>query len=127
MFSEAVLDHFHRPRNPGAPEGANREGTAGVPGDGPYMRIWLTMEGETIVRAGFETYGCPAAIACGSLLTMLAAGRGRAAALAVTSRDLALVLGGLPEGKEHCADLATEALRDALESGFERGGAAGEK
>ena len=35
-------------------------------------------------------------------------------ALSVTTKDIDLLLGGLPEGKGHCPDLAVQALHDAL-------------
>src|SRR5437868_4119361 len=37
MFSPAVLDHFHNPRNVGPLDGFTHRGVAGSPGDGPHM------------------------------------------------------------------------------------------
>ena len=36
MYSAVVQEHFHHPRRVGPREGATHQGTAGVPGDGPY-------------------------------------------------------------------------------------------
>ena len=41
MYSERALDHVWRPRNVGPLAGATHEGTAGVPGDGPYAVLRL--------------------------------------------------------------------------------------
>src|SRR5205823_1283524 len=75
MFSPKVLDHFYRPRNTGPLAEATHVGTAGVPGEGPYMTLWLVVNGERIERAAYHTYGCPAAVACGSVTAEVLAGR----------------------------------------------------
>jgi nitrogen fixation protein NifU and related proteins len=111
MFSATVLDHFYNPRNVGPLEGATHEGTAGVPGDGPYLRLWFRFEGDTVRAAAYRTYGCPAAVASGSVLAELAPGRTLAQLRQITPADVMRLLGGLPEGKGHCAELVAEALR----------------
>ena len=50
------------------------------------------------------------------MLCDLVRGRTTAQALLVTGEDLRIILGGLPEGKGHFADMAVEALRRALEA-----------
>ncbi len=115
MFSPSVLDHFHNPRNCGPLNGATHVGTAGVPGEGPYLKLWFVVINGTIQRAAYRTYGCPAAVACGSLIAELAAGRTPQRLLALTQEDVIRLLDGLPEGKEHCAALVVEAVRNALD------------
>jgi len=114
MFSETVQRILANPSHLGPLEGTTHEGVAGVPGDGPYMRMWLAIEGETIRRAAFKTFGCPSATACGSMTATLLTGRTVEKARLLTASDLLLILGGLPEGKEFCADLAVAAVKDAL-------------
>ena len=58
--------------------------------------------------------GCPNAIACGNWVARWVAGRTPGEARILEAEDLRRVLGGLPLGKEHCADLAVDALRAAL-------------
>src|SRR6266581_3446441 len=99
MYSEKVLAHFHNPRNAGSLEDATNYGVAGSPGDGPYMELWLKVDGDIVQRAGFATYGCPAAVACGSLVTQLVTGRTLGIARKIEPADLIKLLGGLPEGK----------------------------
>ncbi|MCO5297209.1 MAG: iron-sulfur cluster assembly scaffold protein [Fimbriimonadaceae bacterium] len=115
MFSPAVLDHFYNPRNAGPVEGATHYGQFGIPGDGPYVRLWLAVEGVTIARTGYETYGCPAAVGCASVLAEVLRGKTLEVARLLEPRDLELLLGGLPDGKGECADRAIGALRSALE------------
>ena len=115
MFSAAVLDHSLNPRNVGPMEDATHEGGAGDPGGGPYVLLWFKVAGDKIVAGSYETYGCPAAVACASLTAEILKGRTVAQALSLTPQDLTLLLGGLPEGKEHCPKLAVQAIRSAFE------------
>ncbi len=114
MFNETILNHFLQPFHRGIPAQADAVGQEGVPGEGPYMAIALRIEGEYIVEGHFETYGCPAAIACGSWLMKWIEGKTASDIAAIEADELSAVLGGLPLGKEHCARLAVGALRSAL-------------
>ena len=70
--------------------------------------------GERIEEASYETYGCPAAVACASLTAQIIKGRTISQALALTVDDLVLIVGGLPPGKEYVATLCIEAVQRAL-------------
>ena len=85
-----------------------------MPGDGPYMLLWFEVSEGRIVRAAYKTYGCVAAIASGSITATLLTGLPVERALLLTAEDLLRVMGGLPEGKEHCASLTTKAVHNAL-------------
>jgi nitrogen fixation NifU-like protein len=113
-YSSVVEDHFHRPRNVGPLEGLPA-GTAGTPGEGPYVLIWVECAGGRVARAAYRTYGCPAAVASASMAVEWAMGKGEDEVMRLTPALLTELLGGLPEGKEHCPDLAVRALRAALE------------
>ena len=95
--------------------GATNVGTAGEPGEGAYSRIWLLVERGRIERACYSTHGCPSSMAASAMTARLATGRTIEQAGQITARDVDLILGGLPEGKGHFADMAVEALRRALE------------
>lgn len=114
MYSPLASEHFHQPRRVGPLEGATHTGTAGAPGDGPYVALWLRVEGETIVQAAYRTFGCPAAIASSSVMAELLEGKSLEAAHAMTLDDLNAAIGELPEGKDHCPRLAYRASRAAL-------------
>jgi len=116
-YSPIVMDHFGNPRNVGIPPAFNRKGTAGDPNAGLYMVIYLLVENGTIDQIGYQTYGCAAAIACGSMLTEMAKGRSTCEALSLTPKELIDRLAGLPLGKGRCADLAIAALADAIKQG----------
>lgn len=114
-FSPLALEHIANPRNSGPLQGATHKGVAGSPGGGPYVVLWMIVEGDTIKEASYDTYGCPAAVASASVTAAILKGRTIAQALALTARDLTLILGGLPPGKEDCPALAAEAVRRAFE------------
>ena len=116
MYSPLAVEHISNPRNGGPLAAATHIGVAGEPGEGPFMRISLVIEAGTVWNAAYETYGCAAATACGSLVTTLLIGRTVEQADLIDSVDIIRILGGLPEGKEHCARLAEQATRKALRS-----------
>ncbi|MCW3100703.1 MAG: iscU [Chthonomonadaceae bacterium] len=114
MFSAIATEHIAVPRNVGPLEGATHQGIAGVPGEGPHMILWFEVENGCIRRAAYATYGCPAAVASGSITAALLTGRTVEQALLLTAEDIIRVLQGLPEGKEECAHLAATALQNAF-------------
>jgi nitrogen fixation NifU-like protein len=114
MFNAFVLDHVANPRNVGPLETATHQGVAGIPGEGPYMLLWFEVTEERICRAAYQTFGCPAAMASGSLTAELLTGRTIAQALTLTAADIIRLLHGLPEGKEDCPQLVIAALKNAF-------------
>ena len=111
----AIVDHLvNHPRFGGPLEGATHEGIAGSPGEGPHLQLWLRVADGRIISATYQTYGCFAAIASGEMLCLILKGKTLAEAAALTPTDLTTALQGLPEGKEHCPQLAISALQRAL-------------
>lgn len=89
-------------------------GRSGVRGQGPFMEITLVCAQSRVERADFETYGCPSAIRCGDWVVKWALGR-EVKTLWVLEPEIWLWWwGGLPLGKEFCAEMAVLALRNAL-------------
>jgi NifU-like protein involved in Fe-S cluster formation len=112
MLSAVAADHVQRPRNQGPLETATHYGVSGSPGDGPYVELWLEVEGGTVCKAAYRTHGCPSSVAASSLLCQLATGRELERVKELTGEELLLVLGGLPEGKERFAHMAVESMRN---------------
>jgi nitrogen fixation protein NifU and related proteins len=118
-FSEAVVEHSSNPRNTGGFDDAN--GYARVTGPcGDTMEIWLKVDGDTIVKAGFLSNGCGITIASGSMVTEMVKGKNTNDALIIGQQDVLDALGGLPEEKEHCALLASETLKAAVISSVQK-------
>jgi NifU-like protein involved in Fe-S cluster formation len=78
------------------------------------MRLLLQFDGEKFTEAKFETYGCPTAMRCGDWICKWLVGRTPEQAKVMEAGDLILVIGGVPLGKEFCAELAIGALHDGL-------------
>ena len=114
-YSDALMDHFQSPRNRGELFQANAAATASHGRGAPYVTLYLQISGETVVRAGFESFGCGIAVAAGSVLTEMVGGKSVEACRKITARDVIESLDGVPVGKEFCADLAITALRLALD------------
>jgi nitrogen fixation NifU-like protein len=108
------MDHFTSPRNVGRIEAADSIGYAGTVGQGPYVVVYLRICGATVVSAKYQSHGCGATIASGSMLTELVRDRTIGECQEITSRQLIDALGGVPPDKLHCPELAITALRDAL-------------
>jgi nitrogen fixation NifU-like protein len=114
MYSAQVLDHFQNPRNAG--ELADAEATAEIenPACGDVLRLMLTTSAGRINQARFKAKGCVAAIACGSALTELIAGKTLNVAQNLRREDVITAVGGLPQASTHAAQLALDALSLAL-------------
>lgn len=113
-YSDLLLDHYRNPRNAGDLNPADLVVTVGNPEHGDVMRLSLRIEGGRVREARFKAFGCPAAIAAGSMTTELIRGRGMDEIGRITNRQVAEALGGLPESKIHCSVLAEQALREAV-------------
>lgn len=115
MYNETVMDHFQNPRNTGdmpAPDGV---GSVGNPACGDVMKIFIRVADGRIAEVTYQTFGCAAAIACSSMASELIKGKTVEEAGALTRDDVALALGGLPERKMACSNLAPDAIRAAIE------------
>jgi nitrogen fixation NifU-like protein len=114
-YSELVIEHFQNPRNVGAIEDADGVGKMGSPVCGDLMEIYIKVDNNHIADIKFRTFGCGAAIASGSIASEMIKGKSLAEAEALTDGDVAQALGGLPERKMHCSNLAASTLHKAIE------------
>ncbi len=114
MYNQTVMDHFRNPRNVGVIENADGVGEVGNPLCGDIMTIYLKVEDGRIQDIKFQTFGCGSAIAVSSMLTEIAIGKTIEEARAITNKDVAEALEGLPKNKLHCSNLGADALHLAL-------------
>ena len=128
-YTKKVLEHFMHPHNVGKIEDADASATEGSPACGDMVKLYLRVDeaSKTINDIKFESYGCASNIATGSIITDLAKGRTLDDAKQITWQKANEELGGLPPVKVHCAVLAVDALKTAIENYENRHGLLKEK
>lgn len=114
MYTAKVLDHFEHPRNVGELENATANAQIENPACGDIMTLSLRVNDGRIEEVLYRAKGCVPAIACGSLLTEMVAGKTIAEARKVRRIELVMALGGLPTASLHASHLAIDVLAKAL-------------
>ena len=120
-YSKKVIQHFTKPHNQGKMKNPDGVGVVGNPVCGDIMKIYIKVKKdknkkEFIQDIKFETLGCGAAISTSSIATEMAKGKTIKEVLAITNKQVAEELGGLPLAKLHCSNLAADALHKAIEN-----------
>jgi nitrogen fixation protein NifU and related proteins len=114
MYSETVLDHFHKPRNVGEIAGASVVVESSNPVCGDLMKLWAVVRDGRIKEVKFKAAGCVPSVACGSWLTEAILSKSREVLSALTSDQIEAGLGGLPPASRHTAMLAVDSLKHLL-------------
>lgn len=114
MYNDIVLDHFSDPRNVGTISDADGIGSSGNASDGDKIVIYIKVQDSILVDVKCKVFGCAAAIAAGSMITLLSIGKTLTEALEILNEDVAQALGGLPENKLLCSNVAATALHIAI-------------
>lgn len=109
-----LIRHFENPRNAGKLADATHDVEVENPACGDILRLWARVEKGRIAAIRYQTRGCTAAIAAGSVLTELVAGKTLAEAGKITADSIDEALGGLPNESKHVARLSMDALRSLL-------------
>lgn len=120
MYSEKVLAHYANPRNAGSVEEPSGKAVVRSPVDSDTVLITLRIENDVIQDVKFKCMGCAVAIACSSMATEMVMGKPVEEAYRIKEQDVADALGGIPEYKMRCSNLAPQAIRKAIEDWRER-------
>jgi nitrogen fixation NifU-like protein len=115
LYSQKVRDHYTNPRNAGSVDEPSGRAVVRSPVDSDTVLITLRIENGVIRDAKFKCMGCAVAIACSSMATEMVLGQAVEQASQLKEQDVADALGGIPEYKMRCSNLAPEAIRRAIE------------
>jgi len=117
-YSKTVIEHFQNPKNVGTIDNADAVATEGSPACGDMVKLFLKVNPKTkiIDDIKFQSYGCASNIATGSIITEMVKGKSIEEAKKITWKQAAESLGGLPPVKVHCAVLAVDVLKTAIEN-----------
>ncbi len=115
MYSEQIREHFANPRNVGSLENPSGKAIVRSPVDSDTVLITLRIEDDVIQDVRFKCMGCAVAIVCASIATEMVLGKSVVEAYEITKQSVADSLGGIPEYKMLCSNLAPDAIRMAID------------
>lgn len=116
MYSDLVRDHYKNPRNVGSIPNPSGKALVRSPVDSDTVQITLRIKDGLIEDVKFKCMGCAVAIACSSVATEMVLGRSVEDAYGISKAAVAEALGGIPEFKMLCSNLAPEAIRNAIDN-----------
>ena len=115
IYSKKVIEEYRNPVN----FGIIKKPDAYAEIKGPCndtMRMYLKIHDNKITSACFWTDGCGATIASGNMLTRISIGKNMGEVSRISQKQLINKLNGLPNEHIHCAKLATDTLKKAIEN-----------
>jgi nitrogen fixation protein NifU and related proteins len=115
VYSEQLRAHYASPRNVGNVAEPSGRSLVKSAFDSDTVLITLRIESNIIQEIKFKCMGCAVAIACSSMATEMALSRSVEEAYAITEQAVADALGGIPEYKMRCSNLAPAAIRNAID------------
>jgi nitrogen fixation NifU-like protein len=98
LYQQVILDHCKKPRNFHELPAANRSAQGLNPLCGDQLKLFLTMDGDTIKDASFVGSGCCISKASASLLTENVKGKSRAEVQAMFDLVHEMVMTGNVKG-----------------------------
>lgn len=121
-YSPTVREHFFFPKNVLFDEAnykADGFGTVKSEGCGDVMNVWIKINKKTkrIKECKWRTFGCASATASASMMSVMATEKGGMTikkAQILKPEQIVKRLGGLPERKQHCSVLSSQALNNAV-------------
>jgi nitrogen fixation protein NifU and related proteins len=115
LYSELIRAHYAEPRNVGSIVEPSGKAIVKSPVDSDTVLITLRIEQGVVQDVKFKCMGCAVAIACSSVATEMVLGKSVEEASQISEQAVADALGGIPEHKMRCSNLAPEAIRKAIE------------
>lgn len=117
-YTKELMKRFKNPKYVKKLKNPDAVGEVGNIKCGDIMHLELKVDKKTkkIKDIGFQTFGCPAAVASSDVVCELAKGKTLEQAKKLNKNDIVTKLKGMPLIKVHCSVLGIEALNKAIES-----------
>lgn len=115
MYSEKIMEEFYNPQNYGVIKGASGVGKVVSDIGGEIIKIYISVNGDKIVDAQFQTYGGVVAIACSSMATRFMIGKNLSAIKKLTVGTFLETVGEVPENKRYIVQAVVNAMHGAVE------------
>jgi len=115
LYSDLVRAHYAKPHNAGSIADPSGKAIVKSSVDSDTVLITLRIEQYIIRDVKFKCMGCAVAIACSSMATDMVIGKSVEQASQISEQAVADALGGIPEYKMRCSNLAPEAIRKAID------------
>jgi nitrogen fixation NifU-like protein len=116
------MDRFSHPQNVGKIENPDAIGYIGDPSRGVDLELYIKVKDGIITDAKFKAFGCAATIATISMVSDMLKGITIEQALAISDKDIAKALDGLPTTKMYCAKLGCELIKSAVDDFIQKKG-----
>jgi nitrogen fixation protein NifU and related proteins len=120
LYSDQIREHYDHPRNVGHMDDPSGQAMVKSPLDSDTVLVTLRIQEGVVQDIKFKCMGCAVAIACSSMATEMVLGKPVSEACQISQQAVAEALGGIPEYKMRCSNLAPEAIRKAIEDWRQR-------
>ncbi len=117
IYQDIILDHYRNPRCHGTLDHPTHRAKALNASCGDKLQMDIVVKNDIIEEVRFSGVGCAISQASASLLTESVTGKSVAAALALTPKDVLVLLGvTLSPSRIKCGLLSLETLKKTLAS-----------
>ena len=114
MYSKIIMEEFYNPQNYGVIKGASGVGKVVSDIGSEIIKIYISVEGNKIVDAQFQTFGGVLAIAASSIATRLMKDKSVSLITKVTPQHLLEIIGEIPENKMYIVQAVVNAMHGAV-------------
>jgi NifU-like protein involved in Fe-S cluster formation len=121
MYSNAIMNEFYNPANFGVIRGANGVGKVVCEQGNEIIKIFITVEGDKITAAEFQTFGGVVAIALTSFANNLMIGKTLKEASKIGTNDIMKLAENVPENRMYLVHAVVNCAHLAIESVSKKG------
>lgn len=121
MYSNAIMNEFYNTENFGVIRGANGVGKVVCDIGNEIIKIFITVEGDKITAAEYQTYGGVVAIALTSFANNLMIGKTLKEAAKISPADLLKLAEEVPENRTYLLHAVANCVHLAVESVSKKG------